>query len=268
MFLWIVIGVIIWVVISSIKDKITSSSNRTGNTRPSAIPNNNRVNNTSSSNSTISPKTLPNKNAYRPRASTSSITKPKIVFNNSQKTLGHTNTELVDLSGLVDAFTGSSLNVQMGLYRCNNCSVFYHTESYNLLREVNNCRCVACSSTNIQLFTKIESDTTRGRNFAPDLVTLNNYKQHVGRVVTFEGYVPKVLVSRRGSDYAVMFENSSWSDGFKLVFFRGTIRASGGRDYIMGLKGKKIKVRGLIVKHDRFGYEIIVSEKSMIMDVK
>jgi len=97
-------------------------------------------------------------------------------------------------------------------------------------------------------------------------VTLQNYKNHVGRVVTFEGVVTKVNESRRGNDFAVMFENKSWKYGFKLVFFRGAVKKVGGKPYITGLQGQRIRVRGLIINHERYGYEIIVSEKSMILE--
>ncbi|APG27037.1 hypothetical protein A7E78_03830 [Syntrophotalea acetylenivorans] len=65
-----------------------------------------------------------------------------------------------------------------------------------------------------------------------------------------------------------MFEDKSWTKGFKLVFFRTAISRVGGKRFISTLNGKTVKVRGLIVKHQTFGYEIIVSEKSMILSAK
>ena len=110
--------------------------------------------------------------------------------------------------------------------------------------------------------------TSGGRDFAPDVVTLSNYRDYVGSVVTFEGYVYGVNESRRGNDFAVMFENKSWVRGFKLVFFRGAVQKVGGSRYIKSLQGKTVRVRGLLIQHERFGYEIIISEKSMILSVK
>jgi hypothetical protein len=188
---------------------------------------------------------------YRPKTTQEN---KKIIFSEiSNNGARQVNTQ--DLSGLKDAFTGADLNPSLGLYQCKNCTVYYHTQSY-----------VSCSSREILKVSTGEHN--KGRNFNPDVITLDNFKQHVGRVVTFEGYVHKVLVSKRGSDYAVMFQNTSWTKGFKLVFFKGSIRAVGGRNYIMGLSGKTLKVRGLLINHERFGYEIIVSEKSMILDAK
>jgi hypothetical protein len=172
----------------------------------------------------------------------------------------------LDLSGLHDAFTGAPLDKILGLYQCQNCTVFYHTESIQVLREVNDSKCVSCQSTNIITF--IGWKKTQGKDYTPNVVNLHNYKQHIGSVVTFKGKVVKVRESRRGNDYAVMFEDKSWTNGFKLVFFRTAINRVGGKHYINTLNGKTVKVRGLIVKHKTFGYEIIVSEKSMILSAE
>jgi hypothetical protein len=87
----------------------------------------------------------------------------------------------------------------------------------------------------------------KGRDHSPDVVTLANYRSHIGRVVTFEGKVRSVQVSRRGSDYAVMFEHTAWQRELKLVFFRGTVAKVGGAGYIRGLNGRHVRVRGLLV---------------------
>ncbi len=172
-----------------------------------------------------------------------------------------------DLEGLHDAFTGAPLDKSLGLHQCQSCKVYYHTESLQILREANNSQCVSCQSTNI-IAVIGASKSTGGRDYTPNVVTLQNYKQHEGSVVTFEGRVHKVNESRRGNDFAVMFEDKSWVKGFKLVFFRDGVRKVGGSRYIHSLAGRKVKVRGLVIKHPKFGYEIIVSEKSMILSVE
>jgi len=185
-----------------------------------------------------------------------------IVFTNQQT--GSSFTKL-DLDGLNDAYTGASLNPALGLYQCSKCKVFYHKESYDLLVEVNSSRCVACSNASIKPLTESEARKAEHQNFRPDIITLAEVKSRIGRVVTFRGYVHDVKVSRRGTDYAVMFENASWTRGFKLVFFRDAARNI-GVTYIKGLRGRTITVRGLVI-HDRtFGYEMIISEKSMILE--
>jgi hypothetical protein len=68
-------------------------------------------------------------------------------------------------------------------------------------------------------------------------------------------------------DYAVMFENTSWTKGLKLVFFRGAVRAVGGPDFIHSLAGRTVRVRGLLINHSRFGPEIVISERGMILGV-
>lgn len=144
--------------------------------------------------------------------------------------------------------------------------MYYHSESFEILKTENRSNCVACSSTNI-IDILGSTDNRRGKNHTPDVVTLENYKQHVGSVVTFEGYVCRVNESRRGNDFAVMFEDQSWAKGFKLVFFQDASRRVGGAPYIKGLANKKIKVRGLVVNHPKFGYQIIISQKSMVLSV-
>lgn len=191
-----------------------------------------------------------------------------IVFNTAPSDSSSTTTltQTLDLSGLNDAFTGAALDKKLGLYQCQSCKVYYHSESFEILRAENSSKCVACTSTNI-IDILGSTNNKRGKNYTPDVVTLENYKQHVGSVVTFEGYVCKVNESRRGNDFAVMFENESWTEGFKLVFFRGAAVRIGGASYIKSLSNKKIKVRGLLIKHPKFGYEIIISQKSMILSV-
>ena len=206
---------------------------------------------------------------YRPRSSTSAPS-PKIEFTDTQNivsTATQTGTAISkkDLEGLNDAFTGAPLDPALGLYHCSVCKVFYHKESYDLLVEVNSSRCVSCSRASIKALTETEARSAEHQNFRPDVITLSEVKGHTGRVVTFRGFVHDVKVSQRGSDYAVMFENTSWTRGFKLVFFKNAARTI-GIDYIKGLKGKTITARGLVIQHERFGYQMIISQKSMILE--
>jgi hypothetical protein len=207
-----------------------------------------------------------NDQTFRPSARPSAS--KKISFKSTSSSgSGSNSLATVELDGLHDAFTGAPLDKALGLHQCQSCKVYYHTESLQVLREANNSQCVSCQSTNI--IAVIEgSRTAGGKDYTPNIVTLENYKQYVGAVVTFEGVVHKVNESRRGNDFAVMFEAKSWVGGFKLVFFRDGVRKVGGKPFISSLHGKKVKVRGLVVKHPRFGYEIIVSEKSMLLSIK
>ncbi len=201
------------------------------------------------------------------RPSPNNRSNKKISFNNRSSNTITSLPTTTDLNGLHDAFTGAPLDTNLGLYQCQSCKVYYHTDSLQVLREANNSQCVACQSTTI--IAVVAGKKTDGQDYTPSVVTLQNYKQHVGSVVTFEGIVHKVNESRRGNDFAVMFENKSWTQGFKLVFFsKGGVRQVGGKPYITGLTGKTIKVRGLLIKHPKFGYEIIISQKSMILSAE
>jgi len=200
--------------------------------------------------------------SYRPTRRTGRATNVK--FQNTTPSLGGTAADL-DLKDLRDAFTGAPLDASLGLFRCTSCQVYYHTESLEVVRLENGGRCVACSATTIVAVT---TGSATGRNFNPDVVTLDNFRHHFGRVVTFEGDVTTVRASRAGIDFAVMFEHKSWVTGFKLVFFRKAVRRVGGADFIMGLANRRVRVRGLLINHDTFGPEIIISERSMILSIK
>lgn len=222
------------------------------------------------SQTTFTPNTAPkpkqNTETFRPSARSRSNSSISFKTTSKPSSPGSVPAE-ADLEGLHDAFTGAPLDKNLGLYQCQACKVYYHTESLQILREANNSQCVSCQSVNIIAVISV-SKSTGGRDYTPNLVTLENYKQHEGAVVTFEGRVCKVNESRRGNDFAVMFEDKSWAKGFKLVFFRDGARKVGGSQYIKSLAGKSVKVRGLVIKHPKFGYEIIVSEKSMMLSVK
>lgn len=53
------------------------------------------------------------------------------------------------LAGLHDALTGAPLDPRLGLHRCNQCQVYYHSDSLQILKEANSTRCASCMSTDI-----------------------------------------------------------------------------------------------------------------------
>lgn len=209
---------------------------------------------------TLKPRT---RDVYRPRPARPGG--PPIAFGPTPPQGTGSNPEPTVLEGLHDAFTGAPLNPQLGLHQCTVCTVYYHTGSVTVLREENGSRCVACGSSSI--VERVGGEKTGGRDYSPDVVTLANYQNHFDRVVTFEGHVKSVKISRRGMDFAVMFEHASWTKGLKLVFFRGAVGAVGGQEFISGLQGRTVRVRGLLIRHPRFGPEIIISERSMVLSV-
>jgi hypothetical protein len=214
---------------------------------------------TPSSSPARAPSPKPRTDTYRPRPANK---KPKIQFD--PPTPGPAS----DLKDLHDAFTGAPLNPALGLHQCTTCQVYYHTESIEVLREENAGRCVACGSTSLVARGAQEARTSRGRDYDPNVVTLANFRSHFDRVVTFEGLVREVKTSKRGKDYAVMFEQTTWAKGLKLVFFRRSIPDAGGVTFIKSLRGKHVRVRGLLINHRIFGPEIIITERSMILDVR
>jgi hypothetical protein len=211
------------------------------------------------------PSQPPPKDVYRPRSTGGRSS--GIVFKSDSPGAQASTPSEADLKGLHDAFTGAPLNIALGLHQCTRCKVYYHAESVSVIREENRAQCVACGTASIVALSTEQATKSRGRDYAPDIVTLANYRSHFGRVVTFEGKVRAVRVSQRGSDFAVMFEQKSWTSGFKLVFFRGAVRKVGGPEFIKNLDGHQLRVRGLLVNHPKFGPEIIVSERSMILEV-
>lgn len=186
-----------------------------------------------------------------------------IKFN--EKNAGNTFIDL-DLADLVDALTGAPLQPTKTLYQCFNCKVYYQSHSYEVITSENDGQCVSCLQKNIVCVTGHHEQ--RGRNADVRLITLDNYQKYVGRVITFAGLVHDVLTSRRGTDYAVMFENKSWIKGFKMIVFRGDVGRIGGYSYLYSLIGHTIHIRGLLVHHNRYGYEIIISDQSMILSVQ
>ncbi|MCB0410624.1 MAG: hypothetical protein KDD29_10425, partial [Flavobacteriales bacterium] len=191
----------------------------------------------------------------------------KVSFNDLNSHSFHSVPSKKDLEGLNDAFTGESLNIKLGLHQCQNCKVYYHTESLQVINSENSGKCVACLSKNI--IDVVTGQTYKsGRNYDAEVVTLQNYRKHIGHVITFEGHVPRINISRDGRSYAVMFENKSWKYGLKMIVFRGNVNKVGGKKFINNLKGKRIKIRGLLTCHQTFGYQIIISERSMVLNIQ
>jgi hypothetical protein len=207
-----------------------------------------------------------NPNTFRPSPAARKSTDIKFSDSSTRGPGQASSAKELDLKGLHDALTGAALDVARGLFHCTTCKVFYHEDSIELLRAENSGRCVSCQATTLVAFARGQRPSA-GKDYTPAVVTLADYHKHVGSVVTFEGFVPLVRESKRGSDFAVMFEQKGWVEGFKLVFFRGAVQKVGGKPYIFSLKGKHVRVRGLIKKHQTFGYQIIVSEPGMILGV-
>ena len=126
------------------------------------------------------------------------------------------------LSGLRDAFTGELLDPAQGLFQCAKCLVYYQRTSMAVLKSENGGRCVSCLDTKIRMV-EAQAAAHSGQNYQVQVVTLADYRQHIGHVITFEGFVPRVNPSRDGRSYAVMFEDTTWNHGLKMVVFKGKV---------------------------------------------
>ena len=135
-----------------------------------------------------------------------------------------------------------------------------------VLREANASKCMACGGSQLRRHGKGDSHAG-ARNHTPDTVTLANYREHFGQVVTFTGYVHEVKQSRRGVDYAVMFEAKPWTKGLKMVTFKGGVKNLGGAKALQGFAGKTLTIRGLLINDRVFGPEIIVDDPAMILRI-
>lgn len=210
------------------------------------------------------PRPHPSANVYRPISSTAKPQPNKaIVFVDT--TLQPAAATERSIADLVDPLTGARLQPSAGLYRCK-CGVYYQANSFEVIRAENGSRCVSCRQVG-NIVRVSPGQETKGRNASVSSITLDNYRQYEGQVITFEGDVVTVREASTGKDYAVMFEDRSWVRGFKMVFFRGTVQQIGGPQFLFSLVGRTVRVRGLLVNHSTFGYEIIVNDPAMILGV-
>jgi len=188
-----------------------------------------------------------------------------IVFTDQQGAAAPPNAIPASIADLRDAVTGQPLSSVIGLSRCTACHVFYQNGSVDFLRRENGGRCVACGDTAISRVDGFGDVRQDGRNHEPGVTTLADYRAKVGQIVVFEGRCVAVKASMRGTGFAVMFETGGWTRGFKMVIRTASVDSVGGEQFIWGLAGKRIRVRGLIANHPRYGYEIVVNDPAMIL---
>ena len=246
----IIIG-IVWAVIAFIRSLSKRSS---GSTTSASQP----LQDSSSTRMKRDP------NVFRPSPSARSTARQRIQF--KENGVGAGTPSDLDIKDIVDALTGAPLDLASGLYQCKRCRVFYQAHSFEVIQSENGGRCVSCLHAEVVSVT--DRRERRGRNADVSVITLDNYRQYVGHVITFEGKVHIVLTSRRGTDYAVMFEDQTWTRGFKMVVFRGDVARIGGAQFVFSLVGHQVRVRGLLIQHKDFGFEIIVSDRAMILSVQ
>lgn len=174
----------------------------------------------------------------------------------------------LSLEGLVDALTLEPLDRRLGIYQCEHCEVCYYESSVRFLRAQNHGMCVSCGKTSIKPMEGLPL-ARRGRNCAPEVVTLTDYRRYVGRVVTFEGLVIRVDRDRRQKNYSVLFRGLTAAEAPVQVFvLEPNVNDVGGKRFIEGLPGKTIRVRGLLRDYGGFLYAVFLTKRSAILEIR
>jgi len=194
----------------------------------------------------------------------------------------------IDVSGVLDPVTGTGFSDGESAWRCTNCQMFYHNQTYRFLRDQNFRCCVGCGQASLersrvgtakkprikpqrpaipepetkQEFTQRPGDQTL---FQPPAVRLAEISQYVGHVVCFQGRVVEVQRSRSANAYCVKFQRGAWARVFKLVVFPNYVNNfTHGEQTIRDYARKTIRVRGLVQRHPEWGLEILVYNESTV----
>ena len=195
----------------------------------------------------------------------------------------------IDVSGVLDPVTGTGFSDGESAWRCTNCQMFYHNQTYRFLRDQNFRCCVGCGQASLersrvgtakrartkpqrppspeseigQEFMQRLGDQTL---FQPSAVRLVDISQYVGHVVYFQGRVVEVQRSRSANTYCVKFQRGPWARVFKLVVLPNYVdNFTHGEQTIRGYAHKTIRVRGLVQRHPEWGLEILVYNESAIV---
>jgi len=195
----------------------------------------------------------------------------------------------IDVSGVLDPVTGTGFSDGESAWRCTNCQMFYHNQTYRFLRDQNFRCCVGCGQASLersrvgtakrartkpQRPPSPESETrqefaqgpTDQTLFQPPAVRLAEISQYVGHVVYFQGRVVEVQRSRSANTYCVKFQRGPWARVFKLLVFPNYVNNfTHGEQTIRDYARKTIRVRGLVQRHPEWGLEILVYNESAIV---
>jgi hypothetical protein len=187
--------------------------------------------------------------------------------------------DLSSLIGAEDAFEHTKLEAGEKVAYCTYDKVAYHLSTWKFLQEKNRGRCCSCGrSGTIQIVELPGAPVVEAPPRAPvetrwlretkEVIGLKEIYDHVDRAVVVEGYVHEVYQSRIGT-YFVRFERRKWRDrpfdGFKVVIFdRYSTEwlAVGLRPEMY--EGHKVRVRGVIQDHEKWGIEILVNSPRVI----
>ncbi len=218
----------------------------------------------------------PNRNSFRKKRYKKKL-RTKIIFNDLSNQNEESDDQNVDpnllkefIKDLYDPLSGDPIQIRANqyLFRCKKCSVFYLKDSYDFIVQKNQRKCVSCLSTEILPY-YYDGKIIKIVSFNPDFVTLENLHLYVNKSIKFTGTIVKLYESKRG-DYALMFEDKPWVEGFKLIIFYPLMKKGKGleREFLQSLVGKTITVRGLLQCHEIYGYEILIFKRNMILNIQ
>lgn len=159
----------------------------------------------------------------------------------------------VDISGVVDPLTGIPPDPAEGIFQCTRCQSVYGASSMAAIREARSGYCVCGNSSDIR---EVRVSRPQLAVTPPVRVTLNDYRNHVGQTVVFEGTVWDVKRRSGCVDVALLFDDGEWNDALKLVIKRGSIRAFGGLKGLSRLVDYRVRASGPLELDPMDGYHI------------
>jgi hypothetical protein len=185
------------------------------------------------------------------------------------------------LIGIEDAFDHSPLLPGEKVVFCTQDKVAYHLVTWEFLRDQNQGRCCICGqSTWIERITLPGTLVARPVPETPlrpqvpvfpgeKIITLKEVPDFLYHAVIVEDYVHEVYRTRSTGTYFIRFERRAYGDpvfsGFKVVVFYNYVSSwteIGLR--IESYAGRRIRVRGVVQEHPKWGTEILVNSPRMI----
>jgi hypothetical protein len=180
-----------------------------------------------------------------------------------------------EASGLTDFLTGAALDPAEGVVRCADCLALYHPDCAALLAERNGGACASCGGTALVRLDDEALRRFRPRDGAPvraggqlvvDLVPTDSYEPLLGRVVTVSGRIVGTLPTRRSDEQALLFQDRMLGTECRLSLVGAAASGLRGKAFANGLIGSQVRLRGLLLRHDAQGYQLLVPDPAMVLE--
>jgi hypothetical protein len=175
---------------------------------------------------------------------------------------------------LTDFLTGATLDPAHGVVRCADCRALYHPDCAALLAERNGGACASCGGVSLARVPEAElrrrsrrDAVARGGAMVADLVPRQGYEAALGRVVTVSGQVLGTLPSRRADERALLFKDRLLGTECRLSFVGAAAAGMRGRAFAHGLIGSQVRLRGLLLRHDAQGFQLLLPDPEMVLEV-